>query len=43
MFNNLNCDLNTKNKFTYELSRHGVDGSPGAVGLGNGSDVLYEE
>jgi hypothetical protein len=43
MFNNLNPELNKKDKFTYELSAHGVDGSPGAVGRGNGGGILYGE
>jgi hypothetical protein len=43
MFHNLNCDLNTKYKFTYELSVRGVDESPGVVGGGNGDNVSYGE
>jgi hypothetical protein len=43
MFNNLNSNVNTKDKFTYELSGHGVDESLGAVGQGNNGDVLYGE
>jgi hypothetical protein len=43
MFNNLNFDLNTKDKFTCELSARGVDGSPDVVGRGNGGGVPYEE
>jgi hypothetical protein len=43
MFNNLNSDLNIKYKFTCELLGHGVDGSPGVVGRGNGGYVPYGE
>jgi hypothetical protein len=43
MFNNLNSDLNKKDKFTYELSGHGVDGSPNAVGRGNSGGVPFGE
>jgi hypothetical protein len=43
MFNNLSFELNKKDKFTCELSEHGVDGSPSAVGQGNDGGVLYGE
>jgi hypothetical protein len=36
MFNNLDSDLNAKDKFTCELSACGVDGSVSVVGRGNG-------
>jgi hypothetical protein len=32
MFNNLESDLNAKDKFTCELLARGVNGSPGVVG-----------
>jgi hypothetical protein len=43
MFNNLDSNSNVKDKFTYELSTRGVDGSPGVVGRGNGGSVPYGE
>jgi hypothetical protein len=43
MFNNLNSDLNTKDKFNYELQACGVDGSPGVMGRGNDDGVVYGE
>jgi hypothetical protein len=41
--NNLNSDLNKKDKFTYELLGRDNDGSPGTVGQGNGGGVSYEK
>jgi hypothetical protein len=32
MFNNLDSDLNAKERYTCELSTRGVDGSPSLVG-----------
>jgi hypothetical protein len=43
MFNNIDYDMNTKDKFCCELSTHGVDGSPSVVGRGNGGNVPYGE
>jgi hypothetical protein len=43
MFNNLDSDLNAKDKFTYELSSREVDGWPGVVGRGNNNGVPYGE
>jgi hypothetical protein len=41
--NNLDFDLNVKDKFTCELSTCGIDGSPDVMGRGNDSGVPYEE
>jgi hypothetical protein len=41
MSNNLDSDLNAKDKFIYELSTHGVDGSSSVVGRENGGGILY--
>jgi hypothetical protein len=35
--------LNAKDKFTYEMLTHGVDGSTGVVGRENGSGGPYRE
>jgi hypothetical protein len=43
MFNNLNSNLNKKDKFTCELLRRVVDGSPSAVGRENSGGVPYGE
>jgi hypothetical protein len=41
MFNNLDFDLNAKEKFTWELSVRGVDGSRDVAGRGNVGGVPY--
>jgi hypothetical protein len=43
MFNNIDSNLNAKDKFTCELSTHGVNVLPGVVGRGNGGGGPYGE
>jgi hypothetical protein len=34
MSKNLNSELKKEESYTYDLSKHGVEGSPGALGCG---------